>query len=443
VFERVWDRGLHGEGQIIGVLDSGKPDLDHCFFVDRSRPVPNPSHRKVIALRNASGSDARAHATFVAGCAAGDDVNNPGNAVWRGGAWGARLVYGNRRDLNSTTLLAELTAARNSGATIHTNSWHAKPQGAHQPATYDRHSIDVDAFTWLNEDQLVLGSSGNSPEEQGPPGTAKNAICVSAARDLPDQCLHGDGASGPTADGRHKPDLMIVGCGVESAIVDTNCLIGPKDPCASSYATPIAAAAAALVRQYFMEGWYPSGTRDPEHVIVPSGALVKAVLIDSTAGATVADKPDILRGWGTVRLERSLRFDMGMRRLRVWDVRNAEGLTSGAKWTGIVAVNSAAERLQVTLVWTEPPGTDGARPAVNDLDLRVTSPFGSIFLGNVFSQGVSKTGGTPERRNNVEVVIIDLPDAGVWNIVVQGTAVNIGNPGQGFAVVVSGGIAAA
>ena len=31
---RVWDQGLHGEGQVIGVLDGNTLDMAHCFFQD-------------------------------------------------------------------------------------------------------------------------------------------------------------------------------------------------------------------------------------------------------------------------------------------------------------------------------------------------------------------------------------------------------------------------
>lgn len=44
-------------------------------------------------------------------------------------------------------------------------------------------------------------------------------------------------------------------------------------------ATPIAAASALVVRQYFTEGWYPTGAPVPANAFIPSGALLKAVLI--------------------------------------------------------------------------------------------------------------------------------------------------------------------
>ena len=50
-------------------------------------------------------------------------------------------------------------------------------------------------------------------------------------------------------------------------------------------ATPIAAGNAALVQQYFQEGWYPTGVKTPANSMQPSGALMKAVLLGETLQA--------------------------------------------------------------------------------------------------------------------------------------------------------------
>ena len=193
----VWDQGLHGEGQVIGVLDGNTLDMAHCFFQDPGMAAPGPAHRKVMAVRNAAGRPVGAHHTFVAGLAAGDDFNNPGTTMGRGSAYNARLVSGTTADIASGSMLAELTAAAGAGATIHTNSWHDDDHGAGNPAPYNQTAVDVDTFTWDNEDHLVLGSAGNTGEEQGAPGTAKNAICCGAAQADPNEMNLGDGNPGP------------------------------------------------------------------------------------------------------------------------------------------------------------------------------------------------------------------------------------------------------
>jgi hypothetical protein len=442
-----WAAGLHGEGQIIGLLDSGPADLRHCFFLDPGVPEPGPSHRKVVAVRNTLGSPAGGHPTFTSGCAAGDDVNQPGRSPLRGGAWAARLVLGNRLALScfnlghpelATTLLEELTAATLAGAMVHSNSWHAKPQGGGKPAIYDLVAIDVDTFTWNDENQLVLGSSGNTGEEQGPPGVAKNAVGVGAARSDVEHPVLGDGNSGPTADGLRKPDLMAVGCGILSAAVDTPCEVRPRQDCASSYATPFAAASAVLARQYFLEGRHPTGRPVATDVLVPSGALLKAILVSSTRPA-VAGFPHDAAGWGQIDLRRTLHLDQDGGRLLLWDVRNADGLGTGEFVDHEFEVQGSAEGLRVTLVWTEPPGSPGGQPMVNELVVEVTDPAGQVLLGNVLVDGESAPCGAPDRLNNVQIVSIAAPAPGTWIARIRAVAVNVGAPGQGYALVITGG----
>ena len=43
--------------------------------------------------------------------------------------------------------------------------------------------------------------------------------------------------------------------------------------------TPLVAGGAALLRQYFLEGFYPSGGANPGDAHQPSGALLKAVML--------------------------------------------------------------------------------------------------------------------------------------------------------------------
>ena len=65
-------------------------------------------------------------------------------------------------------------------------------------------------------------------------------------------------------------------------------------------------------------------------------------------------------------------------------------------------VTSPGVPLKVTLAWTDyPASTSAATDLVNDLDLTVTAPDGTIYSGNVFSGGWSVAGRrrrSPEQR---------------------------------------------
>lgn len=91
-------------------------------------------------------------------------------------------------------------------------------------------------------------------------------------------------------------------------------------------ATPLVGGGAAIVRQYFMEGRYPTGTADRNHSSTPSGALVKAVIIAGAAqmsGTTPSDNPhlngvplepppSIRQGFGRVNLGISLPLEVSL-----------------------------------------------------------------------------------------------------------------------------------
>jgi hypothetical protein len=91
----------------------------------------------------------------------------------------------------------------------------------------------------------------------------------------------------------------------------------------------------------------------------------------------------------------------------------------------------------VTLVWSDYPSTETSTiNLVNDLDLTVSGPSGTV-RGNVFSGGWSTTGGSADRRNNVENVYIQSPVSGTYTLTIN--AFNIPNGPQKFALVVDGG----
>jgi serine protease AprX len=92
----------------------------------------------------------------------------------------------------------------------------------------------------------------------------------------------------------------------------------------------------------------------------------------------------------------------------------------------------------VTLAWTDFPSTPAAMPHLNnDLDLIVTGP-GGVFRGNVFSGGQSTTGGTADRRNTLEQVLLTTPAPGTYEVRVDDF--NVPNGPQPLAIVVTGNV---
>ena len=207
----------------------------------------------------------------------------------------------------------------------------------------------------------------------------------------------------------------------------------------TSMATPAVAGAAALVRQYYENGYWPSGTANAADGFAPSAALVKATLINSaqnmTGAYTVAPIPSTGQGWGRINLSNTLRFVGDTKALDIADV--STGLETGASWSQSYFA-SGDQAVKVTLVWTDYPGSMGAAKAlVNDLDLAVTAPDGvTTYLGNVFANGASVTGSSADRLNVEEQVLIPAAQQGLYTVTV--TAYNVPYGPQPFAVVISG-----
>ncbi|NIS36092.1 MAG: S8 family serine peptidase, partial [Actinobacteria bacterium] len=150
----IWDRGLHGEGEIIGHID-GPVDLDSCFFRDPEDNTPGLGHRKVVAYRSTSGAALDPHGTHTAGTAGGDPFPVDGTRSGSGHAWAARLSLRDLFDLTgsgvvTSNLYTFFAEAHDDGARVHTNSW-----GDDESAAYTTWSRDVDRFTRDFEDAVV------------------------------------------------------------------------------------------------------------------------------------------------------------------------------------------------------------------------------------------------------------------------------------------------
>lgn len=341
---------------------------------------------------------------------------------------------------------------------IHSDSW-----GGTENA-YDVTARMVDQFVWSHPDMTILFAAGNCATACGPgtigaPGTAKDIVTVGGAYNpdtgggLTQNDLASQSSRGPTTDGRLKPTLVTVFDG-DSAMSDGNPLSGQGNPDAhwagTSYSTPVATAAAAIVRQYFMDGWYPSGRAVPANAMTPSAALIRAMLIAS--GAPVTGKGTVSRstsdtwpnneqGFGRILLSNVLPVAAAGDMFRTQVIDENSGLLTGdaASYTFHVSTSGP---VKFVLTWTDFPGTLGAAKAlVNDLDLQVRAPDGTVYRGNhfaPFAQAASLPGGRFDATNVEEAVILTAAKVGDWMVQVIGGNVPVGP--QPFALVATGNL---
>jgi hypothetical protein len=328
----------------------------------------------------------------------------------------------------------------------------------------------VDRYIWEHKDFLIVYAAGNYGARNvdfsvGSPSTNKDGLAIGSSRTCPaaasDDNISGYSSRGWTSDGRIKPDLIVPGSNTSAGrdmTVDGAPNCNTDSGGGTSYAAPIAVAAAALVRQYYTDGFYPSGMKDVANALTPSAALLKATMINSAAsmkgtdnaGMTITPIPSNEQGWGRVQLDQALVFAGSTRKLHVDDHR--AGFEAGATTPVTYTINGVdpTQPLKVTLVWTDYPSTPDVPPMgatldnptswnaarlVNDLDLTVIGPA-DTYLGNVFTDGASSTGGEADRRNNVEQVLVPAPVSGAYTVTVQPKAVVEGP--QDFAIVFTG-----
>ncbi len=428
-FFPIYDNGIRGENQLVAIMD-GRVNVDHCAFSDPEGDPFGPDHRKIEAY-NTTTTSPDFHGTHVAGTVLGD---NGGDNQNRGVAYEARMVFDTTPSFSFASLNSHLTTHYNQGASIHTNSW-----GDDGETSYTGMCRAIDTFSHANDDNLVIFAATNLNTLRTPEN-AKNVLAVGASQDANSQGSFCSGGIGPTFDGRRKPEIFAPGCNTQSAQWNTSC--GTFGLTGTSMAAPAIAGCAALTRQYFEDGYYPSGVPTFDDGFTPSGTLLKAVLLNSAVDMTgINGYPSDREGWGRILLDNALYFPGDDEYLIIRDVRNSG---SGALETGdmsefVVNNDNFATPFKVTLVWHDAPGTPNSSfPPVNNLDLEVVMPSGQVVLGNNVVNGQSTFDTTTDEINNVEMVILPATPAGEYTIRVKGTAVNQGP--QGYALAITGAV---
>ncbi len=358
-------------------------------------------------------------------------------------------------------------------ARTHNNSY-----GLLAPVIDEGSAARLDEFVWDHEDMTIVVSAGNAGPEQfsiGSPSVAKNELSSGASANGRQPMVSIDSMAsfsshGPTGDDRFGVDLATPGQIVVSSKGGSTDEYHVAQ--GTSMSGPILTGLATLVRQYFYDGYaaaggdgFAAGAPAAARRHNPSAALVKATLINGAErmrGFYTGDEgntrtedgqwPSAGQGFGRVNLDNSLYFTNDPANTWYRDVYRAdaeafpEGAV-GASRTYTVEV-APGQPLDVTLAWTDAPALPAGTPGlVNNLDLVVTGPGGSTYVGNNMnsrampSVDVAETLNAPlprDVRNLTERIRVANPAPGTYTISVQATAIAIGH--QGFALAASGNI---
>jgi len=430
------------------------------------------------------GSDGYGHGTHCAGIVAGNAATgetdpDTGQFYGLGVASGASLfverIFDDAANEVSPFPSDETLThdAVRHGAKIGSNSWGNDVQGEYDTdcAQFDELVRDADAGTAGDQPYILEFSAGNAgPDTQtiGSPACAKNVIATGASENIAGTLamtygLYADGpdtmcdfsSRGPCADGRIKPDLVAPGSWIASAassaapdessiawtaIDDYYVYMG-----GTSMSGPHAAGAAAVFVQYY---------KSLNTNAVPSPALVKAALINSAdeldeSNGGPGPIPNNDEGWGRINLENIIITNVNSAPRYYQFLDQTVLLTNSQVYSQHIFVQGSDQPLKITMAYTDVPGFPGALPAlVNDLDLEVVGPDGTLYRGNQFGAGESVPNApTPDKLNNVEGVYLSQPAPGDYLVrvraskVVQDAVSNTPAIDQDFALVTSGDLA--
>ncbi len=468
-FDAAWARGYKGDGQIVAMADTGVDSGDvttlHKDFSNFQKGFP-------YGFFSSSWADEMGHGTHVAGSILGSGAASADGSL-HGGAFHAKLVIESiwspfmNGIVFGSDMPTMLGSAYDEGARVHSNSWGAASNA------YDQMAADVDDFMWKHPDFLLVFAAGNGGVDKnsdgvidsgslGSPGTAKNVLTVGASENLfpdggqmkslkewhpeswPVEPLASDhvannpdglaafSSRGPTSDGRTKPEIVSPGTNIVSARSHqpkAELLWGEYDSehlyCGgTSMATPLTSGAAAVVRQFLIQG---------RGIASPSAAIVKATMMHTAhdlfpgqygLGATQeipVRRPNIQEGYGRVDMDAATALGLESR-----VIDDTAGVGLGEEHLETVTIGENGGTLRATLSYTDAPAAAAAAVAlVNDLDLQVVGPTGIVYeLG--------------DHKNNSEMLELSALVKGTYQVKVKGVNVPQGkNNRQPYALLIT------
>lgn len=432
-FAHLASLGVDGSGVTWAVIDTGvdydHPDLGPRIVGGHTFPGANCEPPAVPPGSDCPGGGHGTHVAGIVGADATAGFTDPNNFLYGLGiapevSFFAMNVFAPAGDLPDYPRIALA-----GGAVGGNNSWTTGEGAGHGYQASERTTdflVRDGDFTTVGVAEPFLsvwsaGNSGPNPMTLTAPKEAKNLISVANTWNFRFgniDTLSNSSSRGPCIDGRWGPTVAAPGTQISSTRNDTggSCAnpIGGTNNLYSfcsgtSMASPEVSGALALVTQW----WRSFRPADP------SPAVARALLVNHAVDMATPDIPNNNEGWGRINVTNvvqpavdTLYFDQET---------TFDG--PGEDWTLEITVDDPGQPLKITLAWSDAPGAVGANPAlVNNLDLTVVTD-GQTYRGNVFSGGMSTTGGFADVLNNLENVYVAAPGAAA-TLTVHATAVN-------------------
>lgn len=237
---------------------------------------------------------------------------------------------------------------------------------------------------------------------------------------------------GPTFDGRKKPDLLAVG----------TVNVGGRWRQGTSYSAPVVSGAAAIVRQYFEDGWYPCGDNkncDRVQKFRPSGSLIKAILMNGAKPITKvtgsSDKDDLKpydfkQNVGKMNLLSSLPLSSANNYINLVVINHRKLPTSGSIDSFTIQIDHSqcpsSIPLSITMTYYDRRGTAGCTQClVQDLDLKLQK-LDSHYQDVGTPIYATSNQNQPDSINNYEKIVVNTKHLEYYAISI--TATNVVGP---------------
>lgn len=339
-------------------------------------------------------------------------------------------------------------------AVYQSNSW-----GGGLTTSYTTVSAEMDDILFLNDFLLLNSQSNAGTRSSRPQAWAKNVVSIGGIRhfnsaSFTDDRWGGGASIGPAADGRIKPDLAYF---YDSVFTTNNTSDTSYTPTfgGTSSATPMTAGHFGIFYQLWHNGIFGNPTGATVFASRPHMTTAKAIMMNTAVqwDMTIAgtDTTRVRQGFGRANVENLYNL-----RNRIRIINETDVLANLQTKNYLFAVlPGSTDPLKVTMAYADPMGVPAAtRSRINDLTLRVTSPTGTIYWGNV-GLGVgggmwSTSGGSANIVDTVENVFIQTPEVGTWTVSVIASELNqdarletAGVVDADFALVASGVVLAA